>query len=128
MYNYRIVLGSVEAYDHIADTWPNMIDHRSNHNLVAMGDKLFVINHTCEVYDGSADKFVSIKKTEMIGFLSEVSRDLVAVPMASKILVFRKNKSEVISYDVDKEEWCKEKFEIEKYKLTGSCVKIPYLK
>ena len=61
MYNYRNVLSSVEVYDHIADTWanmPNMIDHRCNHNLVAMGDKLFVIGHTCEVYDGSADKFV----------------------------------------------------------------------
>ena len=61
-------LSSVEAYDHYEnklDFLPRMINKRSIHGSVCMGNKLFVIgayhNATCEVYDSSSMKFTSIK-------------------------------------------------------------------
>ena len=59
---------SVEAYDHVADTWSymsNMIHGSYDHNLLAVSNKLFALGcggnwDICEVYDSISKEFVVI--------------------------------------------------------------------
>lgn len=103
----RIGLSSVEAYDCYENKWdllPCMINKRSLHGSVCMGNKLFVIggnyNATCEVFDSSSMKFSSIKQLERNCYYS-----VSAVSVGGKILIFcsydRGGKGRVYTYFVD---------------------------
>ena len=82
-----------------------MINRRSQHRSVCMRNKLFVIggkyNATCEVFDSSSMKFVSIKQLKVSNF-NYVS----AVSVGDKILVFCSGEGiQVLTYHVDNNEW-----------------------
>ena len=117
---------TVEVYDNIAGTWtymPDMVNNANNHSLVAIRNKLFVIKYTCEVYDSHNGKFAIIKNTQKISFVGTFR----AVSLADKIIVFEEDEAEVISYDVNTNEWKEEEFEIENW-FAGCCIKIPKCK
>ena len=73
-------LKSVQSYDVVADKWspmPNMINCRSNHRLVAVRNKLFVIGSGkhFEILDDTCKMFVGLKSrfyncTNMINAIS----------------------------------------------------------
>ena len=61
-------LNSVEAYDHVDDSWsciPNMIETRFVHKSVAIRNKLYIVGgwttRSCEVFDSCCNKFVLVK-------------------------------------------------------------------
>ena len=102
---------------------PDMVNNANNHSLVAIRNKLFVIKYTCEVYDSHNGKFAIIKNTQKISFVGTFR----AVSLADKIIVFEEDEAEVISYDVNTNEWKEEEFEIENW-FAGCCIKIPKCK
>ena len=69
--NSQGFLNTVEAYDHLSDTWsslPSMIEERLCHSSVDTSNKLHVIenintakNKTCGVFDSACNKFVALK-------------------------------------------------------------------
>ena len=104
-------LRSVEAYDYNENKWdflPCMINGRSLHGAVCMGNKLFVIggkcNATCEVSDSSSIKFTFIKQLK-INIFEYVS----AVCVGDNLLVRGSSdglrKKRILTYSVDKNEW-----------------------
>ena len=107
----RVELNSIEAYDHYENKWdflPRMINRRSLHGAVCMGNKLFVIggdsNTSCEVFDSSSIKFTSIKH-----FDDRCFDCVAAVSDADKVLAicssFGKKRERYLTYNVDKKEW-----------------------
>ena len=65
----EIILNTVEAFDHVGDTWekmPNMINGRFGHKSIAVKNKLFVVGgidtNDCEVFDSTTNKFTVLKQ------------------------------------------------------------------
>ena len=97
---------SVEAYDHHINQWsplPDMIERKSHHSAVSIGNKLFVIgglDHTIEVFDCISQKFTLLSKGNRI-FYYPIS---AAVSVGSKIVLLKYYPDEVgdfVVYDVD---------------------------
>ena len=110
----RDLLNSVEAYDHLANTWsymPNLTHPGTYHNLVSVSNKLFAIpdkTNTLEVYDTFVKKFVAVKQPpESFNFNFD---EMVEKPISigRKLMIFAENSSNVAVYDIDKEEWSQE--------------------
>ena len=100
---------------------PNMINHHYDHSLVVVKEKLFVIGsgrERCEVFDNVCNKFVSLKNPPSITLNKCMAID-------NKIFVFQHNRSTVICYDVDKDEWSKESCEVTQYREYFSLTKLP---
>ena len=84
----------VEAYDHHENKWtclPDMINERSHHGSVSMGNKMFVIggvhcNNTCEVFDSISRKFTAIKKIEV----ADIVYWLSVISIGNNIFAFPK--------------------------------------
>ena len=116
---------TVEAYDHVADTWsymPKMVERRCCHKLTAVKNKLFVVpgffTMTCEVFDLTCNKFVLLRPSSShSGHFS--SRGQV-VSVGSKLVVFGVRTSKVLFYDFENDEWSEDSCEITK-DLTGFC-------
>ena len=56
---------SVEAYDYHENNWtslPDMINSKSSHEAVSVGNKMFVIDGTCEVYDSISRTFTEVRQ------------------------------------------------------------------
>ena len=97
---------------------PNTINVYSHHNLVVVKDKLFVIGtESCEVFDNVCKKFVSLKKPYTLSNK--------AMSIGNKIMTFQENKSSVVCYDVDKDEWSEESCDATKDLNDFSLTKIP---
>ena len=128
----RQILNSVEAYDDASNSWsgmPNMIAPRQHHDLVAMKNKLFVIGgeiKTCEVFDTCSNKFIDIKlPPKRFKFdLTNTAPD-TAVSLGSKIIIFGINSETVAFYDVDKDEWDEEPFELTTGVREYTLLKVP---
>ena len=120
-------LKTVESYDVITDEWssmPNMTDSKVQHSLVALKNKLYAIGRgtdTCEFFDNCCKKFVAIKSPPTI-FL----RLNKAISIGSKIYVFQDDSSSYGCYDVDKDKWSEEPFEVTNKLEDFSCVKLPW--
>ena len=121
-------LNTVEAYDHIGDTWenmPNMIIERSSHKSVAVKKKLFVIGgnitNECEVFDSTSNRFSWLKKPTSGFNLYDLS-DVITI--GSKILLFIEN-CNVIIYDFENNEWSVKTCEATRNLKYFSCVKVP---
>ena len=123
-------LNSVEAYDHVANTWtnmPNMVEERCHHKSVAVKNKLFIVGGntaTCEVYDLNYGKFNLLK------FVKETTYDYIKNPIevlsiGNKLFIFKRNGTSVLLYDVEKDEWLKEACSFTQNLDTYSCVKVP---
>ena len=123
-------LNTVEVYDHVDNTWSymsNMIHGRNLHILVAVRNKLYVfggLTETSEVFDSYSNKFSLVKPSSSLqGMGSWNIRG--AISIGSKILIFRDNSTNVVCYDLDKEEWSEETFEVSKYLKFFLCLKMP---
>ena len=78
---------AVEVYDHLADTWshtPNMVEEGSNHSLLAINSKLFVVGRSFEVCDSLNKNFVLLIKLSY-----DFSLVIGAISIENKILVFQ---------------------------------------
>ena len=114
-------LKTVEAYDHVSDKWssmPNMIERRYRHSLLAMKNKLFVlggctenISNSCEVFDSESKKFVFLKQnsTSLVTKSHLVNNTFL---IGSKIITLCENSKTISCYDVEKDEWSEETFDI----------------
>ena len=91
-------LNKVESFDHTANEWtymPSMIKPAGDHSLVAVKNKLLVIDESnLEVYDSTCKKFVSME-TNFCNFEQAIS-------LGNKIAMFFHNCSAVLCYDTDK--------------------------
>ena len=123
---------TVEAYDHIADSWsfmPNMVEGRSYHKSVAMKNKLFGgrCKTTCELFDSTCNTFVLLKPFPVhlqtyLSFLADV------ISIVSKLVLLNSVRpKDVLFYDVENDKWTKEPFDV-KYNLSGiCCAKVPQM-
>ena len=108
---YNGSLNTVEAYDHVGNTWenmPNMINERVRHKSVAVKTKLFVFcgrdTYKCEVFDSTTNKFtLLVQPTSASRF--DFSDPPEVITIGSKIFVFQNDSSKVYSYDLEKNEW-----------------------
>ena len=111
---YLPQIKSVEAYDYHEDKWtylPDMIEERSYHAAVSMGNKMFVIGGkyttSCEVFDSRSRKFSNIN-SDIYPYLEEYYFD--ALSIGNHIVVIQKfinplTETDVYLYDVGKEKW-----------------------
>ena len=126
-------LNTVEAYDHIGDTWenmPNMINIRFGHISVAVNNKLFIIGglstNNCEVFDSITNNFTLLKQPTLAsGF--DLYEPFGAITIGSKIMIF-KNNSDVKTYDFENNEWSVKACKATKGLKCFSCIKIPVMK
>ena len=132
-YNYHVQeLNTVEAYDHIANRWssmPNMIERRCFHASAAMRNKLFIIGSfhgikPCEIYDSKNKRFDLLKQCS-----SKLRFNLANVAntfsIGSKFVTVGYDSSTALSYDVEKDEWSEETFDVTKYRSNFSCALAP---
>ena len=105
-------LRTVEAYDHLANEWsymPNMIERGSDHDLVAIKNKLFAMGgwkNLVEVFDSTCKKFVAIKPTVQTD--NEFMCTTQAISMENKVVIFFLESSTVLCYNVDQDVWTEE--------------------
>ena len=122
--NNENYLNTVESYDVFADKWfpmPNTMKSKCLHNLVVVKDKLFVIGQGtkgCEVFDNVSRKFIALKPHPSITYSK-------CVQIGNKIIVFQRNRSSIVCYDVDKDEWSEELCELTKDLFDFSFTKFP---
>ena len=122
-------LNTVQSFDVIANLWktmPNMVERRSDHNLLAVKRKLFsiggnnrgdVLFNECEVFDSTCNRFVTLKSSAL--FYAK------AVSIGSKVFIFQNKTSNLVIYDTHKEEWSEEPCEATNNYSNYSCVKLP---
>ena len=123
------LLNTVEAYDHIANEWTNMlnmVEERCDHKSVAVKNKLFIVGGnttTCEVYDSGCGKFSSLKllKETIYGFLRSPSEVL---SIENKLLIFKRYEKNVLIYDIEKDDWSEKPCSLIQNR-DDSCVKVP---
>ena len=121
-------LRSVEVYDHFADKWTYMADmcnFRSEHSSVAVRNKLFAVGGSYgssgEVYDSTSQRF-TLLKNDIDGFGHDF--DCKSISIGNKVIVI--STGSTLCYDIDKETWVEEPFEITKNFNAFSCVKVPF--
>ena len=122
-------INTVEAYDHIADSWsymPRMIKGRYYHKSVAVKSKMYIIggfDTTCEVFDSTCNIF-SLLKAIPESFLYNLVRPAGVFSIGSKILILG-NAGNIIFYDTINFGWSEKSFEYLKYIERYSCAKLP---
>ena len=107
---------TVEAYDHVSNTWshmPNMVFPRSGHAQVAVGNKIYVfggITATCEVFDSFSNSFSVIKPPSSLERMTDYDvKD--AFLIGRKIMMFRIGSTKLAVYDLDTSKWSEVLFE-----------------
>ena len=104
---------TVESYDVASDTWismPSLIEPRYLPSFVVAKRKLFVMGGdtrmirtyrvNCEAFDNVCNKFVALKSPEF--------NENFVVSAGNRILVFKVRGNDVLSYDIEKDEWSAE--------------------
>ena len=116
---------TVESYDAVAGDWtrmPNMNERRSNHSLVVVKTKMYVIGGfnaaKCEVFDNKSKLFVSLNSPFAISANQALS-------IGSKIFVFQDDTPSVFVYDVQNDQWSEKSCEAAKNFRWYSSVKLP---
>ena len=131
-YDVTYALDSVESYDPTTGAWsfmPNTIDLHCGHDLVALKNKLFVIDENssrCEVFDSFCNKFVPLKPSAKL-FKFCLGNLQSAVSIGSKILIYGNNVPMMACYDVEKDEWTEGELEITRYITKFGCLKVPQM-
>ena len=128
-------LNTVEAYDHVDNSWsymPNIIHRRSLHRLVAIRNKLYVFGRsleTCEVFDSSINTFSLLKSpSPLLNMDTRLNINLTrpaVISIGNKILIFRNNTLKLTYFDLDKADWYEEPFELTKDIKYYLCLKLP---
>ena len=130
-------VNTVEAYDHISNKWssmPNMIEGRSLHRLVAVRNKLFVIDfsfsktQTSEVYDSTFKNFVYLKQKPNLKIFKYKPIINNVFCIGSKLILILNERSKSLCYDVGKSEWSFDQIEVTDYITWFSCDLIPKMK
>ena len=107
-----------------------MIEERSDHAAVSMGNKMFVIGGeettNCEVFDICSRKFTKFFSEIKIPFLPLCN--FYAFDIGNNIVVFQNcqgsfEKTYIYLYDVEKEKWLNVQCDITKYMFYSSFVK-----
>ena len=130
------ILNTVEAYDHVADSWthmPNMIETRFQHKSVAMKNKLFVIGGSYgtygEVFDSTSNEFVLLKPlpARFLSHFWNLQYLDGVVLIGRKLVVFGERINFILYYDVEKAEWSDEPCEVTSLLQGYCCAKVPRL-
>ena len=123
-------LNTIEAYDHVDDSWskmPNMIERRWLHSSVAIKNKLFLIggstNSNIEVFDLHCNQFVLPRCPNDLRY-NEIS-DVTSV--ANKIVIFSNRNGLVLYYDVENDVWSEKHCDATQNIKCFYCSKIPKL-
>ena len=123
-------LNTVEAYDHIINTWsfmPNMIEGKRNHSSVANKNKLFVFGkgkQGCEVFDSTCKMFVALKEIPLVFSLEKIIRTF---SIGRKLITLFSQSPKAICYDVELDEWSEELCETVGKTIDFDCILIPQL-
>ena len=122
-------INTVEAYDHIDDSWtnmPNMIAERCWHKSVAIKNKLFIVgnlsSHTFEVFDSFSKKFASLQHPSINSRIYKIA-DVTSI--GNKVVIFNKGDGPVFLYDVENDAWSEKSCEATKHVEFFSCASIP---
>ena len=109
--NY-FTLKSAEAYDYYENKWtylPDMVEKRSRHNSVSMGNKLFIIGRwsttICEVFDSFSRKFTLLEPKYDFNLRS--ANKVASVGTLIFIISENNNNTMLSLYDVKKSCWSK---------------------
>ena len=123
-------LNTVEAYDHIDNSWtnmPNMIKRRERHKLVSIKNKLFVLGgytwQTIEVFDSSSKKFALLQYPSISSqtyFIADVTS------IGNKVVMFSNIKGSVFLYDVENDAWSEKSCRSATYIQNFSCASLPH--
>ena len=129
-------LNSVEVYDHMAGSWsymPNMIERRYEHISVAVKNKLFILGGAeifceifCEMFDTRCNKFIKVKPPPN-SLTFDILRPESVISIGSKLAVFGNQTYTILFFDVEKEEWCEEPFEVTRKLMGYRCTKVASL-
>ena len=136
-FNNEQILNTVEAYDHVYDTWsymPKMIEKRVGNSSVAVRNKLFIIgivdrnrSETCEVFDSTCKKFVFLKqRPNSVTF--RLNDFVQTYSIGSKLITFCHGSATSICYDVQNDEWSEKPFEVTENRFNFCCTSIPKMK
>ena len=127
--NNFVRLNTVEAYDHIDNSWtnmPNMIKRRCSHKTVAIKNKLFIVgglvSFNFEVFDSCSNKFVLLKyeSTSLLyAFASYITT------LGKKVIIFNNKNGSITIYDVENNELVEKICEATQHIKHFSCAKIP---
>ena len=86
-----------------------MIHERYCHQVVSMGNKMFVVGGNgliyCEVFDSFSRKFTLIKR---IPSDSYIFKSKIVTTIGHKLTIYNSGESVLYSYDIIDEEWHKE--------------------
>ena len=119
---------TVEIYDHIANEWstfPNMNEERSDHSLVAIKSKLFVIgSRNYENYDEVTNVFTLIKvPLNFTSFCSNVR----AISIGNKIAFVRGFESRILFLDTGNDKWCEKVIDLSDPNYFSFFLKVPQM-
>ena len=125
-------LNTVEAYDHIDDSWtnmPSMIEERSSHKSLAIENKLFLIggfrfNRSIEVFDSHCNQFVLLKDHPE-GLSNYIFNNSNVLSIGNKIVIFSNEEGCVVIYDAEINKWEKKSCEATKNIELFSCAILP---
>ena len=95
-----------------------MIVARNGHCSVAVKNKLFVIERTCEVFDRKCNAFVALNSPTTFHSKQTMS-------VGSKIFVLTSIKQSMLCYDADKDEWSEQRYGATQHWFNCSCVTLP---
>ena len=129
--NYGL-FNTVEAYDHIDDSWtkmPNMNIRRHSHKSVAIRNRLFIIgdcfNQAIEVFDSCSNKFALLQHPP-INMRNFYTAALTSI--GNKVVVFSNRDGSVLFYDVEKDVWSKKSCVASKHIEYFFCATVPHWK
>ena len=124
------ILRTVEAYDHVTNTWTYMssMNHgRCYHTLVAIKNKIYVFGGEFEIfemYDSITNRFAILKSPPL--FLNTGTYKVMgAISIGTKILFFKRFSTTITIFDLDKNEWFEKNFNATKEVEGFYFLKIP---
>ena len=122
------ILNTVEAYDHIDDSWskmPNMVESSKSHKSVAIKNKLYVVtgfgNTNSEVFDSNSNTFVLLKRSR--NFRKYKISCLTTI--GNMLALFIGVDGAVIVYDVENDVLSEKHCEATERLYWFSCAKLP---
>ena len=113
---------------------PNMIEGRFRHGSVVIRNKLFVFGNfggkgskSCKVFDSNSKNFVMITlfPNTLTFYLINVANTF---SFRNKLITIGRKLSTVLYYDVEKDEWSEEIFNLTNYKYCFGSTFIPHIK
>ena len=104
-----------------------MIFGRYCHDVISMGNKMFVVGYVCEceMFDSICRKFTLIK--DLQGDQLILYNSNIVANVGHKFTVYSAyfGESVIYSYDVVAEKWYKEDKKLEEVKCVNHCIRVP---